>query len=109
MRLAMIIVGTGLVLAGALAGAEAQPPGVTMDQAVARFGTPVFDRNCEDGSITLAWKEVGQERLERLPANAPRLSPYHALAAAQARCGRKAGVVMKFDAEGRLLWSREIR
>jgi len=98
----------GLCVAGALAAASAQPPGtMTMSQAVAQFGTPTYDRNCEDGTITLAWKQSEDRESAQVQPGVVRVRGRSAVGS-QGVVGQKSTRVMKFDAEGRLVWARQV-
>lgn len=108
MRYALYALMIGLWVAAAPGPANGQPAGaMTMSEAVAQLGTPSYDRNCADGTITLAWKRAdGQERpqtqVDSAPARATRGigSP--------GMVGRTGTRVMKFDAVGKLVWTRHV-
>jgi hypothetical protein len=106
MRYAVVAVMIGLWVAVAPAPANGQSAGATtMSQAVAQLGTPSYDRNCADGSITLAWKDGdGQDRprAQLQPARA-----YTRRGIGSSHTGRRTDTrVMKFDAAGGLVWTR---
>jgi hypothetical protein len=77
------------------ANAQGTQP-ITMDRAVAQLGTPSYDHNCQDGTLTLAWKGQG-DRIE--PPVGPRSRP---------DLSARKTVVMKFDQRGALVWARQV-
>ncbi len=108
MRCAAAAVVIGLSLLAFAVSAAAQPPeSVTMDRAVDQFGTPSYDHNCPDGTITLAWKGKG-EGPQWQPGWRARTAQYQRVGS-RGVSGGKGTVVMKFDRDGKLVWSRQLR
>ena len=76
--------------------------GLTLDQAVAKFGAPSYERQCQDGTKTLAWKHALQP--------APAAPVVHTVSNYNGRAAEpKANLVTKFDSTGHLAWARAIR
>ncbi len=106
MRSTAAAVVIGLCLLGfALSASGQSPQPVRMDQAVADFGTPAYDHNCQDGSITLGWKLRGDQPQWQTASQIPAA---RFAAAPRGMTVQKATVVMKFNREGKLLWSRRL-
>ena len=124
MRFAIVAALILLVLSGCSSMQQAVTPssplgsdigGLTVEQAVARLGTPTSDRVCQDGSRTLTWKRPNVQ-----PAPQARANPSFAQATYtpsvrgfQARPvsvqETQATLVLKFDPTGRLAWWRVVR
>ncbi len=77
-----------------------------MHGAVAELGTPAYDHNCQDGTLTLAWKLRGDHPQWQAASQIP--AARFASVAPRGTSARKATVVMKFNREGRLVWSRRL-
>ncbi len=107
MRSAAAVMVIGLCLLGPAVIADAQSPqAATMDGAVAEFGTPAYDHNCPDGTLTLAWKLRADQAQWQTASQIP--AARFASLATRGASVRKATVVMKFNREGRLVWSRRL-
>ncbi len=107
MRSAAAAVVIGLCLLGFALSANAQPAeSVTMHGAVAELGTPAYDHNCQDDTLTLAWKLRSDQAQWQAASQIP--AARFASLATRGASVRKATVVMKFNREGKLLWSRRL-
>jgi hypothetical protein len=106
MRSAVVAVIIGLWVAAAPAPANGQSSGATtMSEAVAQLGTPSYDRNCADGSITLAWK--GRDGHDRPRTQLQPARAYTRRGIGSSHAVRRTDTrVMKFDAAGGLVWTR---
>jgi hypothetical protein len=108
MRYAILAI-LGLCLVGLVGVASAQvAERLTMDRAIAQFGTPTYDQNCPDGSITLAWKETDRREIARLQPMLARSRGKSAMAWPDTG-GRQGTRVMKFNATGNPVWTRHLR
>jgi hypothetical protein len=81
-------------------------PAITMDRAVAQFGTPTYDHNCHDGTLTLGWKGRGAEAARRPALFGTRWAQHRGAVGAGAGSST---LVMKFDPRGTLVWARQVR
>ena len=105
MRRLIVVVMVVFGLAGTAAASSGlldEASGLTLDQARAKYGTPNYERQCQDGSTTLAWKQALSPQTPGPVIHTVR--NYNGRAAEP-----RTTLVAKFDSTGRLTWARAIR